>query len=346
MNNADRNPSRLTTDGSNDTARHVIEVLTAGWRAQAVYTAVRLDLPDLIEAGRQTSPQLAESTGADRDGLRRLMRLLITMGFFEGNESTGYRNTHLSAALRKGPTSLRDLCLLYGEEFYTAWGHAHEAISTASSGFEIAYGKPLYAYLGEHPETAQRFQRTMNNGSMFFHGVPGAFDFVGKTVVDVGGGGGHLLTCILEATPDARGVLFDREHMMPKAREHLSQAIGLERVTLVAGDMFASVPEGGDVYLLSRVLAGWDNDSVVTAFRNCRHAMKSDRSHLLVLDRFPHDEGGSDLAALWDLHLMVTTGGRHRSMEEITALLAEGGFKVERVAELPMENRAVIATPV
>ncbi|WP_428966062.1 methyltransferase [Micromonospora fluostatini] len=323
--------------------REVIQMITGGWRAQALYTAVKLGLADHIEAGRTTSAELAESTGASEEGIHRLMRLLVATGVFAGNGSTGYRNTEVSAALLDGPDSLRDMCLLYGEEFYVAWQHAHHAISTVSSGFEVAYDQPFYDYLGHHADTARRFHHTLNAASMFFHQVPEVFDFSGKMVVDVGGGGGELLASILGATPDARGTLLDREHMMPKAGEHLAATVGLDRVQLVGGDMFTDVPKGGDVYILCRVLAAWDDDAVVTVFENCRRAMADSSARLLLLDRFVEDQNPTVLPSLWDLHLLMTTGGGHRSRERITALLDRAGLDVERKADLPMETVALVA---
>lgn len=325
--------------------REVIELITGGWRAQALYTAVKLGLPDQIEAGRTTCGELAEATGAKEEGIHRLLRLLVAMGVFEGDESSGYRNTAVSEALLEGPQSLRDMCLLYGEEFYTAWGHAHHAISTTSSGFEAAYGKSFYAYLGQDEATAKRFQHAMNAGNMFFEQVPEIFDFSGKAVVDVGGGGGHLLASILAATPDARGTLFDREHMMPAAGAHLAATVGLDRVQLAGGDMFKEIPAGGDVYITCRVLAGWSDDAVVGVFENVRRAMADSSSRLLVIDRLVVDKDSTVLPALWDLHLLMTAGGRHRTLDNFTELLNRAGLDVERVAELPMETTALIAAP-
>ncbi|MFG2113597.1 methyltransferase [Streptomyces sp. NPDC048718] len=327
------------------TTRDVVDIITGGWRAQALYTAVKLRLPDHIAAGHDSDAELAKATGADEEGVHRLMRLLVAMGVFEGSESTGYRGTRISAALLDAPQSLSDMCLLYGEEFYSAWGHAHHAISTRSSGFEAAFGRPFYEYLGHDADVTRRFQRTLNAASMFFHQVPEVFDFSGKKVVDVGGGGGHLLATVLGATPDARGVLFDREHMMAKAREHLSATVGLDRAELVAGDMFEGVPEGGDVYILCRVLAGWDDEAVVGVFESCRRAMADSSSRLLLLDRFVEDENSTVLPALWDMHLLMTTGGAHRTVERITRLLDRAGLDVVGRAELPMENTALVAAP-
>lgn len=324
------------------TATEVVELVTGGWRAQALYTAVRMGLPDHIEAGRTTDAELAAATGAKEDGVHRLMRLLVAMGVFTG-DAHGYRNTAVSTALLDRPGSMRAMCLLYGEEFYAAWGHAHDAISTVTAGFELAYGQGLYRYLGEHRAASDRFQQAMQAGNLFFDYVPGIFDFSGKRIVDVGGGNGHLLATILAAYPDASGTLLDQPQVVPVAREYLAAKIGLDRVDVVGGSMIDVVPAGGDVYLLCRVLAGHSDDDVVSVFEHIRRGMAGSSSRLLLLDRLVVDQGSTVLPALWDLHLLMTTGGRHRSLDQLRVLLARAGLEIERDAELPVETTALVA---
>ncbi|MCT2589753.1 acetylserotonin O-methyltransferase [Streptomyces sp. N2-109] len=326
-------------------SQKAIEMITGGWRAQAVYTACKLGLPDHIEKGRTTSVELAAATGAKEEGVHRLMRLLVAMGVFDGSEDSGYGNTPVSSVLLDRPGSMRDMCLLYGEEFYTAWGHAPEAISTVSAGFEVAYGKPLYEYLSQDEDASLRFQRAMKAGNLFFDYVPEIFDFSGKSVVDVGGGNGQLLASVLGATPDARGTLLDREHVVPAARENLAATIGLDRVEIVGGSMFDAVPQGGDVYTLCRVLAGWEDDDVVGVFENCRRGMADASSRLLILERVVVDDGSTVLPALWDLHLLMTNGGRHRTVERFRGMLDRAGLDLVEIAELPAETTALIAAP-
>ncbi|NUP31215.1 MAG: hypothetical protein HOU01_05805, partial [Streptomycetaceae bacterium] len=302
-------------------AQEAVELITGGWRAQCLHTAVVLRVPDHVAAGRATDAQIAAATGARQEGVHRLMRLLVAMGVFEGDGRTGYRNTALSGVLLDRPDSLRDMCLLYGEEFYTAWGHAPEAISTLRSGFEIAYGEPLYRHLSHDEETSERFQLAMKAGNLFFDHVPEVVDFAGRTFADIGGGIGQLTAAILAAVPDAHGTLLDREHVVPVAAGNLAASVGLDRVTLVAGDMFEAVPRGRDVDLLCRVLAGWDDEAVTRVFRRCREAMAGPSARLVVLDRVVVDEDPTVLPSLWDLHLLMTNGGRHRTLEEFTALL-------------------------
>src|SRR5688572_14309058 len=80
-----------------------------------------------------------------------------------------------------------------------------------------ANGAPIFDWLAAHPQEASLFGETM----IGFHGaepaaVAAAYDFSGcKTIVDVGGGTGNLITTILAAQPAPRGVLFDLPHVVP-----------------------------------------------------------------------------------------------------------------------------------
>jgi O-methyltransferase domain/Dimerisation domain len=323
----------------------LVTLFTGGWRAQALYTAVKLGLPDLIASGHTTSQSMATASGGSQEGIHRLLRFLVSIGVFDGTDRTGYANTAISLKLTDAPGSLRDMCILYGEECYAAWGEAHTAIGGLSSGFSKVFGVPFYDYLGQNADVAARFQSVMNAQNGFAIKVPTIFDFAGKSVVDVGGGGGQLLATILGQVPTARGILFDRDHMMPEARAYLHASVGDERVTLVSGDMFCDIPAGGDVYLFSRVLAGWQDDVIVKALTTCRASMQGTGARLIIIDRLVKDEGSGVMSALWDLHLLVTIGGRHRTLESFTAVLARSGFVVERTADLPGETTAIIAAP-
>lgn len=112
----------MTTHSS---ARAVVDIVTGTWRTQALYAAVALRLPDHIAQGRTTSASLAAKADADPDGIIRLMRLLTALDVFGGDDRTGYELTPVSELLRsRVPGSMRDMCLMYGEEFHRAWGCA------------------------------------------------------------------------------------------------------------------------------------------------------------------------------------------------------------------------------
>jgi O-methyltransferase domain len=76
--------------------------------------------------------------------------------------------------------------------------------------------------------------------------VAAAYDFSGlRTIVDVGGATGSLLTTILGSYPGISGILFDLPHVVREAPT-LIQTRGLaERVTIEEGNFFESVPRPG-----------------------------------------------------------------------------------------------------
>ncbi|MFH8613432.1 methyltransferase [Streptomyces sp. NPDC018029] len=338
----------MSTDNApRPAARATIDLITAAWHTQAVHAAARLGLPDLIAAGHTGPAELAKAADADPDAVRRLLRLLLRLGVVDGDESGGYRNTEVGDLLRDRPGSLRDVCLLYGEEFYQAWGESIETFRTGKSGFEKAYGRSLVGYLGEDPDAAQRFQRAMQAqaNNFAFDAVPRYIDFTAdQHVVDIAGGSGQLLATVLGAAPEARGTLLDLEHNIPIARAHLEQTVGLDRAELVAGDMFTSpIPQGADTYLLSRVLGDWSEGDCVRLLRSIRGAM-GPHSRLVIIEMVVQDGKAGLLAPLWDLHLMVVNGGHQRSIGEYHELADQSGLAIERSVQLPMETSALVLT--
>ncbi|OIJ97041.1 methyltransferase [Streptomyces monashensis] len=326
--------------------RRVVDLLTGAWQAQALHAAAALDIPDRVHAGCTTPTALADATGSRQDGIERLMRLLTAMGVFDGGADDGYRLTPVGDLLRSDhDRSMRDMAVIYGEEFYRAWGAVVPAIRTGDSGFRHAFGTALGEHLAAHPETAARFQRAMNAGNVFFPDVIDAYDFSSAhTVVDVAGGAGRLLATILRAHTGLRGVLFDLPHVIPVAEEHLLRVLGAGRHETVGGDVFERVPAGGDVYLLSRVLQDWDDMRCVQLLSTVRAAMP-DSARLLVVERVVPTDGSALLPLLWDLHLLVQAGGRERTLDGYRTLLGRAGLRLESVCDMALETSLLVAAP-
>ncbi|MFB7634678.1 methyltransferase [Streptomyces sp. NPDC056149] len=323
-------------------ARRIVDIMTGTWQAQALYAAVALGLADHIEDGRTTDEALAAATRSPTDGIRRLMRLLTAMDVFE-ERAGGYRLTPTGELLRAdAPHAMGELVRLYGEEFHRAWGAVVPAVRTGTSGFQHAFGTSLHTHL-EAPEAAAKFQRAMNAGNVFFPEVLGAFDFSRRDlVVDVAGGSGLLLGTVLRAHPHLRGILVERPGMVPVARAHLDAALGAGRHEVRAGDAFAGVPAGGDVYLLSRVLQDWDDDRCLTLLRHIRGALAPE-GRLLVLERVVPDGGEALLPLLYDLHLLMAAGGRERDLAGYRALFAAAGLELTSVHALALETSLLVA---
>jgi O-methyltransferase domain len=100
------------------------------------------------------------------------------------------------------------------------------------------------------------------------------------------------------------------------------------RCELVAGDFFGSVPAGADAYLRSRVRA---DDDARRVLATCRSA-PGPGSRLLVVEALLPERARDQPAVIrMDLHMLVLLGARERTEAHYRRLLAETGFRVERV---------------
>jgi hypothetical protein len=134
-----------------------------------------------------------------------------------------------------------------------AWEHLDDSVRTGHTAFEHVYGKDFFAYLKDNPELSALFNAAMSQGTRATaDALPMHYDFGRcKTVVDVGGGDGTLITAILRTHPAVRSILFDTAEGLAQAEQTLRRANVDERCTLQTGDFFTTVPTGGDLYLLT-----------------------------------------------------------------------------------------------
>lgn len=308
------------------------------YSSQALYVAARLGIADLLSAGPLSAADLADAAGAHADSLFRVLRLLVRQGIFDMDSDDRFLLNPAAEHLRSGdPGTMRDLVLVFGEEFYQAFEQLLVAVRTGRDAFTISFGRGLFDYLEKYPDRGRAFDRAMGAGAVFFSAVPGAYDFSGaRTVVDVGGGNGTMLACILAAHPHLEGILYDAGPVVEAAGDNLVEQGVAGRVRRVAGNFFNSIVEGGDIYLFARILHDWTDDQCRTILGNCRRAINPGGRILIVERLLP---GG--YATATDVNMLAVTGGRERSEEDFGILMAQTGFRPGRVIPLPLEYNLI-----
>ena len=111
------------------------------------------------------------------------------------------------------------------------------------------------------------------------------------------------------------------------------------RCQAVGGDMFASVPAGGDAYLLKSILHDWGDDDAVRILRNCRQAI-AENGKPLVIEYVVGPPNQPDFAKWMDLNMLVLLTGHERTEAEYRDLYAAAGFRLTRT--IPTGGRAII----
>jgi hypothetical protein len=325
-------------------------MVAGSWVSQALYVAAKLGIADLLQEGPQPCKRLAQATQTHADSLYRLLRALASVGVFVEDEEACFSLTPMAELLRTDvPGSLRAYAIMLGEpEYWRAWESVLHSVRTGQPAFDHVFGKPLFQYLATHSEAARIFDDAMTSRSDQENiAITEAYDFTGaQTVVDVGGGQGSLLALILKDYPSARGVLFDMPHVLGPARTRLKSAGWATRLTFVDGDFFATVPDGGDLYVLKKVIHDWSDEGAHEILTNCRTAM-SGKGRLLLIEPVIASGNAPSFNKWLDLlMLVITDGGRERTEREHRELLAAADFQLNRVIPTRASVSIIEAAPV
>jgi len=334
---AGRFPGLLSTHQRESAAgTRLLRLMTGAWATQAISAAAELNLPDHLVTTSDL-PGLAAATGADADSLGRLLRYLATLGLVRGSDD-GHALTDLGALLRSDVDgSLRPLALMYGGPFYQSFAALTDAVRTGEESYAKVFGQHHFHHMAADPELAELFHQSMAASNAVFADLVRVVDFADvRTVVDVAGGNGELLSRVLAANPNVRGMLLERPHALAAAESTLAPVA--DRCTLVPGDFTEGVPATGDAYLLSRILHDWDDAQCHGILANLAAAMPA-HAELMVIERLlPADTDTDSLAVAWDIHMLCNVGGRERTESHYRQLLAAAGFELTATIPLALDT--------
>ena len=302
--------------------------------SQAVYVAAKLGIAERLHRdGPQDAGQLARAVGAHASSLHRLMRTLASLGILTQDDAGRFALTELGHLLRPdAANSLWAMAMTVGETHYPAFAELHRCVKSGECGFDAAFGVSFFEHFKYNEQAAQYFDRAMaQTRAQATADVLDTCDFSEvRTVVDVGGGTGDLLTKVLAKYPAMRGVLFDLPHVVEKARERLDQDKRHDRLTMLGGDFFCGVPPHRDLYVLRHILHDWDDDRSLRILTNCRRAMKPG-TRLLLVESIVHPGNEPSPAKVLDLVMLAMTGGMERTESQYRELLSAAGFTITQI---------------
>lgn len=312
----------------------LLQLLAGAWVTQAIATAARFGIPDVLASGPQTADELAAKIGANAGATQRLMRMLTGIGVFAAAEGGRYGLTPLSERLREDtPGSLKHMFIAETDGVHwRSWERVADAVRTGLPRPLPVFGKAAFDYYSEHKDEGEQFGRAMANISGFAsRAVLDAYDFSGfKTILDVGGGNGSMVLAILKRYPQAKGIVSDLPYIETQARESIRQAGMADRCRFEAADFFQRVPEGADAHVLKTVVHDWNDEETLRLLKSCRSAIAPD-GRLLVLEVVVPEGSSPDFSHLMDLNMLVMTGGLERTAKEYESLLALAGFRLTRI---------------
>jgi hypothetical protein len=333
------------------TSERLFQAASGYMISAALSVAARLKIADLLADGPRAVADLAAATGSNEDALYRVLRALVSVGFFGAPEPRTFASSPGTELLRSDvPGSIRDMVLwATNRVHFQTWAELSYTVKTGKPAVEFLYGKPCFEALGSMPEVAREFNDAMTCFSASIAAaVLEAYDFTGThTLMDVAGGHGFVLCEVLGRYPEMKGILFDMPGVVEGAASRIESLNLGDRCRTAAGDFFKHVPEGADTYYMQHIIHDWDDEPATSILRNVRQALDRRRNGtLLVMDNVIPETPQPHFGKLLDLEMMLMPGGRERTEAEFHRLFARAGFEISRIVPTRASQSLIVARPV
>ena len=299
--------------------------------SRCLHVLAEIGVADALGDSPRTATDLAASTGTNAGALARALRLVSAYGVFE-QCNDGFAHTPASRLLRTDhPQSMRSFVRWTGAPIdWQSFELLKHSVRTGSPAAEQVTPGGAWAYLAQHPEVSHIFDEAMTGKAHGqIAGILSTYDFsTFKTVADIGGGRGHLLQAVLNAAPNATGVLFDQPHVVKDLAGTASA-----RFTLQGGDFFKDALPVCDAYMIMQVIHDWNDRQAVEILSAIRRAAPAHAKLLLIEGIIPDDSNPSWIKML-DIFMLAMLTGKERTRREFEDLLAASGFRLDRVIDV------------
>jgi hypothetical protein len=308
-------------------AETVMLLSTAYWASRCIHVAAQFGIADALGDEPQTAAALASKTSTHAAALHRILRCLATHGVFSLKDGK-FSHNEASRLLRSDhPRSMRALSRMMGLDFHwDAYRELTHSLKTGKPAVSNVVQGGLFDFMRDKPEESRIFNEAMVGKSFGQIGpVLEAYDFKGfRTIGDIGGGMGHLLGAILDATPGASGMLFDLPEVIAQAKDTPHP-----RISYVGGDFFKSEIPACDAYIMMMVLHDWSDEESIAILKNIRSKAPAG-AKLILVEAIIDESAIGSLPIDIDIEMLAMTTGKERTKAEWDQVLNAAGCKPSR----------------
>jgi acetylserotonin N-methyltransferase len=302
----------------------IIELVYAFRRSKTMFAAASFGVFDRLHESAATA---ADFTGVHTGAMERLLDGCVALGLLSKEDGL-YRNTALADEYlwRGSSRTLAGYILYSNAALLPMWQRLEDAIREGTNRWEPVFGFRAAALFDHYfkTETSKRdFLLGMHGfGQLSSPRVITAFDLSRfQSMVDLGGGTGHLALAAVEHYPGMKAAVFDLPKAVDFAREFTAG-----RVELIAGDFFADPLPPAGLYTLGRILHDWSEPKIARLLAKIHAALPSGGALLVAEMLLDDDKCGPLDGAMQSLNMLICTEGRERTLAEYTALLESAGF--------------------
>jgi isoliquiritigenin 2'-O-methyltransferase len=350
-------------DNNDEFFMPILKLASAHFVSQALFTAIKLNIPDILGEQRLSTDEIASHLGESCNGnaLLRTLRLLSTTHILkeETRDETDvveFSLTKLGKQFQRGTKENPSMasCIQHWMErpLWDTWLELPEYIlgdrGDLDSPFSMANGGRSSDYWyneQDHPESlihANNFVRLIHAHEI--DAVVNAFDwtiFRDKILVDIGGHYGNLATVIAEREPKIDCYCLDLPNVISKAPEK-------DNVSFLPGNIFdvATIPSC-DVILMKHFLdrCMWNDNETIQILLNCHCALNPNGRLIIAEAVLPSygtvSEDNSFPLYMDALYMLVGREGQ-RTESEWATLARQSSFKIKYIQQTRVPSCSLI----
>jgi SAM-dependent methyltransferase len=265
----------------------------------------------------------------------RLLRATTELGLtFRCQDGTWSRTTKGDLLIRSHPTSLAYSALEMAGPYIRKWLELDATLMGLSSASDI------FAEASTLSDRAMHLQLMMNSYAVhdYTRAVSALLLPSNGSVVDAGGGLGAMARQMKASNPQLDVVVLERPEIC-KLANSLSKDSG---VRWTPGDFTRSWPILADVVTMSRVLHDWDDHKFVEILRHAKASLRPG-GRIIAIETVLSEQGWE--GGLCDLHLLVLSGGKERTLSEFITLFESAGLILTDVLEASSLHKALHFKP-
>lgn len=293
-------------------------LFTGYWNYLAISAACKVKLFDVIAQGDRTIEEIAIPQELNPVALEALINVCISEELIIKNEGILSLTGKGKYLVSTHPENMYHACLHWSAEHLNAWQEMTYTVQTGKSSFEMIYKEPFFDYIGKRPEKLDAYHKAMFAYALddYAH-IADHLPLQGvRSVLDVGGGYGALISQVKKDFPDIRCALFD----LPEVTAN----VNIDGVEAIAGNFFKSITAGFDCIIMSRVLHDWNDEASRKILLNAMEALNNDGKLVLIENL---SDKMKDKASALTLNMLAICNSYERTEAEYIRLITGAGFR-------------------
>ena len=301
------------------------QLFTQYWEYLAVQNSCKVNLFDQL-AQSESVATLCHKYEYKPQPLQFLLSFLLAENYLQLDISNSKPENYYICTPKgllftdNNPNSIKNSCILWGEEHLTAWQNLDYTLKNGTAAFDYVYKKPFWEYIAADKQKLANYHRAMGEYARNdYKNIATLIEFNHKVIADIGGGIGILVNNLANKYVSTQFILADLQVVLNLA---VNLANNVEKKSV---DFFNNFGFNADGLIMARILHDWEDKKAATILKNCADALNDD-GNLYILE-IMQDEIKADLLSL---NMLLICKSYERTFEQYQSLLNHNGFVIKQ----------------